>query len=117
MIVIESDQGAFFDVDETLVMMDDRDIRDEAILIIDEEDNIRAIATPHWEHVQKIKDHYSRGHKIFIWSGGGYKWATAVVRALHLEPYVTAIIPKGPWIWDDKEPSEFLKRSYIEYKK
>lgn len=115
MIVIKSDQGAFVDCDETLVLMDDINFQHPDLTIIeDEEHGIFARVIPHFAHIQKIKDHAARGHKVFIWSAGGWKWAQAVVKALKLEQYVYAIVPKGPWIWDDKMPNDFLSRSYIQ---
>lgn len=115
MIIIKSDKGAYFDIDETLVLMDNIDTNHlDTITISCDRYNIFAIVFPHKEHIQRLKDHAARGHKVFIWSAGGWKWAQAVVKALKLEQYVYAIVPKGPWIWDDKMPNDFLSRSYIQ---
>ncbi len=113
MIIVESDKAAYFDVDETLVLMDDVDLsRPEVIRIIDKSNNINAYAIPHKAIISQMRKHHSRGHIIFVWSAGGYKWANAVVRALGLETLVYAIVPKG-WVWDDKTPNEFLIHCYI----
>lgn len=114
MIVVESDRAAFFDVDETLILMDDIDFQHPLLTTIeDEKHGIFARVIPHEAHIQKMKEHHSRGHKVFVWSAGGWAWAQAVVIDLGLEQYVTAIIPKGPWAWDDLPPAEWLKQSYI----
>lgn len=117
MIVIKSNTGAFFDIDETIALMDNLDLQTtyhaQMIEVIDLENSIHARIVPHYPIIQKMKEHYSRGHIIFVWSAGGYAWANAVIRTLGLEYMVTAIIPKGPWIWDDKMPNDFLSRHYI----
>ena len=118
MINFESDQGAFIDVDETLVLVDN--IHDHTItgvkqlhIIENPLTGIKLTVIPHFAIIQKMKEHHGRGHKVFVWSQGGYKWAEAVVKSLGLEQYVTAILPKGPWYWDDKKADDFLDRCYI----
>lgn len=114
MIVVKSDRAAYFDVDETLVLMDDMNIQHMDLTIIeDAKHNIFARVIPHRAHIQKMKEHASRGHPVFVWSAGGWAWANAVICSLGLKEYVTAIIPKGPWSWDDKMPNEFLTNCYI----
>lgn len=120
MINYESDQGAFFDIDETLVLVDNIhaphtvDGVRQLHVIQNPITGVKLTVLPHFAIIQKMKEHHGRGHKVFVWSQGGYKWADAVIKSLRLEQYVTAILPKGPWYWDDKKADEFLHRCYID---
>lgn len=71
----------------------------------------------HKKHVAQLKEHALRGHKVIVWSAGGEDWAEAVVKTLELEPYVTLVMAKPMWCYDDKKPEEYMPKSqWIEYK-
>ena len=105
MIKIPGDKAVFVDVDDTLIKWGS------------------GAGAPGWEpilgqtfwkyskHVQQIKEHASRGQTVIIWSAGGVQWAENAVRLLDLEEYVTAVICKPSWVFDDLPAEEFMPKS------
>ena len=55
-----------------------------------------------------IKDFYARGHTVIVWSAGGEEWAQRVVTTCRLNTYVTHCLAKPSWLFDDKQPAEWL---------
>lgn len=129
MIKLDEKPTAFFDVDDTLIFLPANDYErktrgisvtsSESIVYINgnpqpiklREEHI----VPHTKHIQTLKDHALRGHNVIVWSQGGTDWAETVIKALGLELYVTAIIAKPMWAYDDLEYNEFMpKRRWYE---
>lgn len=122
MQVFRNDMAAYFDVDETLVLWypsgsNPADLPEEAIEIVNPEDStIRCWALPHAPHINKLKEHKTRGQLVVVWSAGGHAWAEATVKRLGLERYVDVVLAKPAWAWDDLTPNEFIhQRCYIPF--
>lgn len=56
-----------------------------------------------------LREEYSRGSFIIVWSKGGFSWAEAVIKTLHFEEYVDIIMSKPYVYFDDKDVDEWLK--------
>lgn len=91
--VLKCDKTLFVDVDQTLVIWDG------------------PTYTPYQPHIDYIKASYVRGHKVVVWSAGGWKWAQRIVKELELEPYISLIMAKPAWYIDDLMPNEFMPLS------
>jgi len=95
MLVIKCNRPAKFDVDQTLIMWDGVESYDRKVSI-----NGRIYGVNE-EHVQRIKDHKSLGHKVTVWSKSGWEHAERTVKALKLEPYVYMVECKPLFLYDD----------------
>lgn len=115
MIVIESDMTIYFDVDETLVLWEwSEEQRVKTICIKNGDCEERVL--PHTAHINKLFQHKVRGHKIIVWSQGGYEWAKHVVNALELQNVVDLVICKPQCFYDDLRSIDFMndsRRIYI----
>lgn len=110
MLVIQSDNPAFFDVDETLVLWDYPPEREhEAIHISIPGNVISGKVVPHLRHIEMVKRHKAWGNGVVVWSRSGFAWAKAVVEALGLEPYVDAVACKPMYYYDDRKCCQFMK--------
>jgi len=103
MIVVKSEINIFFDVDDTLVYHDMHDEQSGPgkIKIIDPYDKSINYLKPHKKHITLLKKCKGRGNYVTVWSGGGYKWAEAVIKALKLEEYVDLVMTKPSRYVDD----------------
>ncbi len=111
MHVLKSDRIVFCDVDDTLVKWEsnidfDKKVSIECSGIIDHYEVIE-------ENVTAIKKHKARGHKVVVWSQGGYDWAEAVVKALKIEQYVDLVCCKPTWCIDDLQPSSWMPKAQL----
>jgi hypothetical protein len=115
MFVLEGSQVTYFDVDDTLIMWGPiPEGYSGRLLKIDEGLGYTLTATPHEKHVEELKQHKLRGHRIVVWSLGGWKWALIAVRALGIEKYVDVVMEKPTWIYDDLQPEQFMpRRKYL----
>lgn len=102
----------FFDCDDTLLMWD-RDFEDKRCVVVECRDYQDRLL-PNDHNINLLKNLAKRGHAIVVWSGGGADWAEAVVKALHLEKYVSVVTGKPTYYVDDvKDPSKWMgKYSY-----
>jgi len=110
MILLDSHQPVFIDVDETLVIHN-KDKRKH-------KDNIKigdCYFIPHKPHIEQLKAHAARKHTIVVWSKGGATWANTVVKKLKLEKYVDLILEKPMWAIDDQVPTNYIDTYYINY--
>lgn len=120
-IVITSDMTLFVDVDETLVLFNrsETEMKLNGIIFGYDENSKPVYAVPHLAHIKKIRESKARGHKVIVWSAGGYRWAETVVIALGIQELVDVIMTKPRWYIDDLTASEFLpevNRIYKEQK-
>lgn len=101
---------AYVDVDDTLIVWDDK---------LGEKHDLPKVGiecrgiyetyhiNPH--NIKYLKKLATRGHAIFVWSAGGSDWAEAVIQALSLEQYVWAVGSKATYYVDDiKDPAKVL---------
>ena len=121
---IEDGPITYFDVDDTLVMWEpidpESESTEEAIVFKDPNNNSNVYLRPHRKHIRLLKRHALSGHKIVVWSAGGSDWAESVVKTLGLENYVTLVVSKPTWYYDDLPANEFLpghSRKYFKDKK
>ena len=116
MRVNESDLVIQFDIDDTLVMWkgDCYKPHQFAIPITDETDGTVVYLIPHLRHIELLKKHKARGYIVNVWSGGGYKWAASVIRALELQDYVDNVGSKPIKYVDDLPCQEWMpNRIYL----
>lgn len=117
MFVLEGSQVTYFDVDDTLVMWGPipKDYSGSLVKVCEPSLGIHLDGICHEKHIEELKQHARRGHKIVVWSAGGWKWALAVVKALNLETFVDVVIEKPEWLYDDLQPELFMpRRKYID---
>lgn len=99
MIVIDSDKTAWFDCDDTLVSWDSFPGEEGTVLFKTPAQSYYLKAKQ--GNIDQLKLHFSRGHRIVVWSAGGYEWAKCVVDTLGLQDYVSLVVSKPQWIYDD----------------
>lgn len=112
MFVLDNENIVCFDVDDTLVMWNIPIGREHEAIIFDNFGYSERLL-PHYKHIELLKQFKVRGQYVVVWSQGGYKWASEVVKKLGLEDYVDCVMPKPKWIVDDLPPSAWTKRSYL----
>lgn len=65
--------------------------------------------------VRLLREEKARGAYIIVWSRGGYRWASDVIKALDLVDYVDICLSKPLAYFDDSEVSTWMKdRVFIE---
>lgn len=113
MHLIQCDNVAFFDVDDTLVTTDYGPHQfDETIDV--ESHGISVKVIPIYRHIELLKQFKGRGFTVCVWSQGGWAWADAVIHTLELDEFVDLIICKPKWYVDDLPCQEFMgKRTYL----
>jgi len=105
MIVIECDNIVYVDVDDTLIAWTFDSNKKKVKITCDGKTKFY---NPIQTNIDYLKEHRYRGHRVILWSHGGWKWAKAVAKALKLEEYVDVVASKPRWIIDDLEPSEWM---------
>ena len=88
----------FFDIDDTLVMWDEKHKGNTVCINCDGHLNHMV---RNEGNIEELKRHGSRGIDVIVWSKGGVYWAEKVVKALGLERYVAAIMNKPFCYYDD----------------
>lgn len=109
MLVLPDKDTVFWDIDDTLVVWDTWQGREDEILIFDEPRYRSINVVPHYEHITLLKKHKKMGkNPTVVWSAGGSEWAAAVVKKLGLEEYVDVIMCKPKYYYDDLHCTEFM---------
>lgn len=109
MIEIKSDNVAYFDVDDTLIMWEYPPNReDEVIEVHIENTPFYGRGVPHKKHIDMIKRHKAWGNGVVVWSKSGWEWAKAVIEKLELTEYVDAVMSKPNYYYDDKPCCKIL---------
>ena len=88
----------FFDVDDTLVMWDEKHKGNTVCISCDGHLNHMV---RNEGNIEELKRHGSRGIVVIVLSKGGAYWAEIVIKALKLERYVAAIMNKPFCYYDD----------------
>jgi hypothetical protein len=107
MIVLESHNPAFYDVDDTLIMRTGK--VPGAIEMKVPRGSIWV--KPHEPHCRIIKELHAQGITIVVWSQGGADHAARAVRLLGLEEYVDLCIEKPHWVVDDKPVEAWMPKA------
>lgn len=107
MKIVDNEKVIMFDVDDTLVMWNKPETNRD-IIVTDPNDGSSNRLTPHQFHIDLLKKHAGRGYTIFVWSQGGYKWASAVLIELGIENYVDYVMTKPLKYVDDLDCNEFM---------
>lgn len=115
--VLESDNTVYVDIDDTIVKWNASREEQETNGIVFNNYGYNQLLVPHKRHIEMIKLHKARGHKIIFWSAGGWEWAKEVVTTLELTEYADAILSKPKWIYDDLPASSFIPESCRIFKK
>lgn len=92
MFKLKSDTTLFVDVDDTLVIWD----------------STRSTYTIHKRHVAFVEGFFERGIPVIVWSLGGWKWASKIVKELGWDHKVAAVLAKPRWYVDDKPASQWM---------
>lgn len=112
--VIKNESIRPWDVDDTLVLHNPSKSTPK-VDILDPQSNIFVSLGIHSAMVKLLKEEFSRGSYIIVWSRGGFAWAKAVVDALELNSYVHLIMTKPLVYYDDKDVDTWMKdRVYLE---
>lgn len=108
MTIIDSDNVVMFDVDETLVLWENVYKYPMELWLKIEQPSLIMHVMPHLKHIELLKQFKARGHKVIVWSQGGYEWALRIVKALGLENVVDVVMSKPKWYVDDLNSEAFL---------
>lgn len=108
---IKNDNTIFFDVDETLVTHKAKFGVDALEIPIH---GVVDKVYPLEKHINLLKKSKNRGVTVFVWSQAGWEWASAVVKALKLEKYVSHVLTKPHIFVDDLEVTQWSNRVFIE---
>ena len=117
MKVIKNEDVVYFDVDQTLILYEGTPgaENEPVALVLDPLRNRRIEFKEHSAMVRLLKEANQRGSFVVVWSRGGWEWATNVVEALQLTPYVNQVMTKPLVYFDDKDVKEWLiYRVYLE---
>ena len=112
MQVIDSSRIIMFDVDDTLVIWDWKDLNPDGIGLVSIENpdaKCSELVMPHNRHIQLLRQFKARGHTVVVWSQGGHAWAASVCRTLGIDHMVDLVMDKPSWYVDDLPCEAFMK--------
>jgi len=115
--ILESDNTVYCDIDDTLVKWNasvDEKITD---CVLFNNYGYDVYLVPHRKHIESLRLHKARRHKIIFWSAGGWEWAKEVVTTLDLLDLADAILSKPKWFYDDLPASSFMPEANRIWKK
>jgi FMN phosphatase YigB (HAD superfamily) len=118
MIVEKNRNVITFDVDDTLILWDEksRDLKaptDGRLVIICPYDNLPYSFTVHERHVGFLKREKAKGSFVIVWSKSEGAWAEAVCKALGLENYVDIAMSKPSKYVDDVTDVDLILGSRV----
>lgn len=103
---------AYFDVDDTLIMHDNK--RYTHVITDPYNNKIKVKVRVHKRHIDLMKRYKDRGFGIVVWSNGGCQWAKTVVEHLKLTDLVDLVVSKPNKVIDDLQLNEILSsRVYL----
>ena len=112
MVKMPPGPSAFCDVDDTLIVWNDK--VGEELNLPQVEIECRGIMKTYYtnpynlEYIRKLA---ARGHAIVLWSAGGSDWAEAVAYGLDLDEMIFAAMAKPTYYIDDiQDPKKILGR-------
>lgn len=114
MQVRTSEMPVVIDVDETLISKPFQSIKGvDGSFHMDYYGKMQ-LHTPITRHVDLLKSYKARGYEVTVWSANGVQWAKQAVEKLGLEDYVDWVASKPLKAVDDKDPSVWLTRVFID---
>ena len=114
MQVIDEKPTVYFDIDNTLVLWNDKSsVSVVRVPDVDVEGKYYRLSI-HQKHVQLLLRYHKQGYNIVVWSAAGSRWAANVIKALGLEEIVDLAISKPTRYVDDLDASEFMGKRYFE---
>jgi hypothetical protein len=105
---------AYFCIDDTLIMWDVPKDYDGPVVEVRCRGQKETVV-PHWVNVAHLIKFAKRGYAIIAWSAGGSDWAEAAIKALKLEKFVVAAMPKPTYYFDDLSCEKFMG-THMDYK-
>lgn len=112
MKVIEASRLVMFDVDDTLVIWDWKEINPDGIGLIsinNPDGKCSELIMPHERHIKLLSEFKARGHTVIVWSQGGSAWAASVCKTLGIDHLVDYAMDKPNWYVDDLPASAWMK--------
>lgn len=116
MLVLPDKPTIYVDVDETLVSFEAKYKNCTKIKVGPENAKMPAYINEYV--VDKIKEFRARDHTIVVWSAGGSEWAATIIRALKMEDYVSVVMSKPAWFFDDQPAINYMpegNRIYLRF--
>lgn len=113
MQVVRSSRIVMFDVDDTLVIWDWKELDPEGtnlVSISNPDGKCTELVMPHNRHITLMRQFKARGHTVVVWSQGGWAWAESVVKTLGIEDLVDIVMDKPNWYVDDLPAEAFMKK-------
>lgn len=110
MIVVKNESIIPIDIDSTLILpIDENKFAGRKVDVYDSVTKkfIKMIA--HEPNIRLLREEHHRGSYIVVWSKGGYEWASNVIKALDLVPYVDIIMSKPKTYIDDTPVKKWMK--------
>lgn len=110
MQIIKNEQIDYYDVDGTLVIHEDHKTipPGESVQVYDAVTKKFITVRVNKPMIRLLRESKSRGAYVVVWSRGGYRWATDVIKALELTDYVDVVMTKPLAYFDDTEISDWL---------
>jgi phosphoserine phosphatase len=108
---IKSHRIVYFDVDDTLVVWNWKELDPNCSILVsvsDPDSDFTAQLMPHQRHIELLKQFKARGHTVVVWSAGGWRWAESAVKALGIEDLIDYVMSKPDWYVDDLHASSFM---------
>lgn len=111
MKVIRNNRPIPVDVDGTLIIHQPPNTipLGEELDIFDPIENAWIRVRKNLPMIRILKEEFSRGSFLVVWSRGGHAWAESVIQALKLESYIALVMDKPLVYFDDIEISDWLK--------
>lgn len=111
MAIVKNENIKPFDVDGTLILSDDVDVRpgNMCVNVLDPVTRKFLRLRVHEPMVRLLREEKHRGAFIIVWSRGGYEWAANVIKALDLVDQVDLIISKPNVYFDDTPVVDWMK--------
>lgn len=117
MIITKNENVCPFDVDNTLVLPFNLDKKDSEVVFVRDPltPGRKILMHAHRPMIRLLKEEFSKGSHVIVWSRGGWQWAEAVVEALNLQNYVHEIKTKPMVYFDDLDVGQWLlNRVYLD---
>lgn len=109
MNIIKNENIEPYDVDNTLVMHQDVSTipPGEKLLVYHTPTKKFVTVRINRPMVTLLKESFSRGFHVVVWSRGGWQWAVNVIKALDLVDHVHEVMTKPTKIFDDTPVQEW----------